>query len=120
MPTGYTYPLVEGKETPEEFMLKSLRGMGVAIMQRDESIDAPLERRKVDDYYVESVEKAEKKLEEALNRTDEEWKNLYRKTVKERADAKSKAQVKYELELRRIEKAIDLVNSKTYPASTLR
>lgn len=43
MATGYTSDLHDGKNvTFNDFIMKCTRAMGVAIMQRDESIDVPL------------------------------------------------------------------------------
>ncbi len=74
MPTGYTEPLYAGTPiTFPEFALRCARGMGVAIMQRDESIDVPIREREVEPYYAERVAKAEDALVAALARTPEEW-----------------------------------------------
>ncbi|MET4197237.1 hypothetical protein ABIA95_000220 [Bradyrhizobium sp. LA8.1] len=43
MPTGYTYPVVEGKVTEfPEFAMLCARAFGALIMMRDDSMDAPI------------------------------------------------------------------------------
>lgn len=43
MPTGYTYPVTEGKVTEfPEFALSCARAFGALIMMRDEPMDAPI------------------------------------------------------------------------------
>jgi hypothetical protein len=74
MPTGYTEPLYAGTPiTFPEFALRCARAMGVAIMQRDESIDVPIREREVEPYYAERVTRTEEALTVALARTTDEW-----------------------------------------------
>lgn len=74
MPTGYTEPLYAGTPiTFPEFALRCARAMGVAIMQRDESIDVPIRAREVEPYYAERVTQTEEALTVALARTIAEW-----------------------------------------------
>jgi len=43
MPTGYTYPVQDGKITElRDFALLCTRGFGALIMMRDEPMDAPI------------------------------------------------------------------------------
>lgn len=88
MPTGYTAPLHDGKPiTFEQFVLRCARGMGAAIMQRDESLDVEIALREVDDHYVAYVEKAGAALAEAWARTDDEWADLQDKEITAAAKA---------------------------------
>lgn len=74
MPSGYTQDIYDGKPiTFEQFALRCSRGMGAAIMQRDEAIDVEIRMREVSDHEVERVKTARAELEAALERTDEEW-----------------------------------------------
>lgn len=74
MPTGYTQPLYEGTPiTFEQFVLRCSRAMGAAIMQRDDSLDAEIALRRVDDYEIERLQEAITALEAAADITDEEW-----------------------------------------------
>lgn len=74
MPTGYTAPLHDGEDiTFEQFVLRCSRGMGAAIMQRDDSLDAEIALREVGDYHLQRVEQSAAALAGAWTRTDEEW-----------------------------------------------
>lgn len=77
MATGYTMDIHNGKPvTFEQFALKCSRAMGAAIMQRDESLDAEIRMRELDEYYVIGVTEARTALEAALARTDTEWADM--------------------------------------------
>lgn len=74
MPSGYTEPLYAGTPiTFPEFALRCARAMGVAIMQRDESVDVPIREREVEPHYTERVAQTEEALTAALARTTDEW-----------------------------------------------
>lgn len=74
MPTGYTAPLHDGDPiTFEQFVLRCSRAMGAAITQRDDSLDAEIALREVDEYRLNAVEKAGLALAEALGRSNEDW-----------------------------------------------
>lgn len=64
MPTGYTASLYEGKEiTFEEFALATARGMGAAILQRDDP-PGPIQEVEPSDYYEKAVARAQARLDE--------------------------------------------------------
>jgi hypothetical protein len=42
MPSGYTYRIVEGEQTFQDFVWRAVRAMGVFIHMRDDCLDAPL------------------------------------------------------------------------------
>lgn len=77
MPSGYTEQLYRGEPvTFEQFVLRCSRAMGAAIMQRDDSLDAEIQLREVDDYHLTGGAEARAELDEALARSDEEWSTL--------------------------------------------
>lgn len=77
MPTGYTAPLYDGEDiTFEQFVLRCSRGMGAAIMQRDESLDVTLKKRKPSlDYHNKAIARAKARRIEARQWTEEEADN---------------------------------------------
>lgn len=84
MATGYTHPVVSGEITTlREFVLRCARGMGAAVMMRDEPLDKPIPERfeASTSYHDEKIAKARAALEElpalsaddADKRADEEF-----------------------------------------------
>lgn len=68
MPTGYTAPIADDEPiTPREYLIRAARGMGYAILQRDEPLDqAPAEVPTEDTYYKRAVREAEDDLRRLL------------------------------------------------------
>lgn len=67
MPTGYTYPVVEGKVTEfRDFALGCARAFGALIMMRDDAADAPIpESIPADtDYYDKCIAAEAQRIEE--------------------------------------------------------
>lgn len=66
MPNGYTAAIYEGKKpTLREFILTSLRGMGVCISMRTDAPDAPIpEAFEPSGYYQESIATAQSRVAE--------------------------------------------------------
>jgi hypothetical protein len=59
MPNGYTADIYEGKDiTLREYLMKVGRGMSMAIMQRDEALDAPVKLREPSKYSLERLGEA--------------------------------------------------------------
>lgn len=83
MPTGYTDPVGKGELTDfSEFALMCSRAMGVAIMQRDESMDVPLRHYEtVPDYEFEQVARAKSAYAAAGARTLEEWVEVQERAI---------------------------------------
>ncbi|MBL5975354.1 MAG: hypothetical protein D3X82_16800 [Candidatus Leucobacter sulfamidivorax] len=76
MPSGYTHDLYEGKPVSfRDFTLNCARAMGAGIHQRDDG-SGEISERTVQDYYPESVGKAESAVQAALARSDGEWETL--------------------------------------------
>lgn len=78
MPTGYTHPVREGTVTSfTEFAKICVRAMGVTILQRDDSSDAPLITRYEPnvDYHDRSLATAREKRDLYDARTFENWRN---------------------------------------------
>lgn len=72
MPSGYTAEIVEGKVTTfKEFAQKCMRAFGATIHMRDESLSEKYVPRKVEKYYIESVEDCEDKLDELKKANDQ-------------------------------------------------
>lgn len=68
MPSGYTAKIYDGtEESIKTFLTGAARGMGLYIMQRDESSDEPLKKREVGEYYYDSVERDKKRLQELMD-----------------------------------------------------
>jgi hypothetical protein len=73
MPTGYTAEIVDGKVTTfKHFAQKCMRAFGATIHMRDDSLDEKYKPRKVEKYYIESVEEREDKLDE-LKKADDQF-----------------------------------------------
>ncbi|MEW1990755.1 hypothetical protein [Microbacterium sp. NPDC078849] len=74
MATGYTAPIKDNQPiTFAEFALRCSRAMGVAIMQRDEPLEAELRELTLQPHYSERVESTREALQAALDRSVEEW-----------------------------------------------
>jgi hypothetical protein len=71
MPTGYTYPVAEGKITDfKKFALTCARAFGALIEMRDEPINAEIpEAFKPSSYNAERLEEARKRLAELQSMT---------------------------------------------------
>ena len=75
MATGYTADLHDGKDVSfNDFILKCTRAMGVAIMQRDESIDSPLrEEEDPETYHRDALATAIADLQTLRGLPIDEW-----------------------------------------------
>lgn len=65
MPNGYTSDIYNGKDvTLKEFALKCARNFGALIHMRDESLDAPIRLKNLEDsYHKKRIEQLESELE---------------------------------------------------------
>lgn len=73
MPTGYTAGILNGEtKTFEQFAILCIRAFGAAIHMRDESLDTKYTPRKLNEYYIESVEESKKDLQDFLLKSDDE------------------------------------------------
>jgi hypothetical protein len=73
MPTGYTYPVAEGKITEfPDFALSCARAFGALIMMRDDPMDAPIpeEFQPATKYYDERLAADKKRLGEVQAMTN--------------------------------------------------
>lgn len=74
MPTGYTECVLKGASF-EEFVWCCARAMGACIMQRDDSLNAPIdmsENEYESNYYKNRLEEAEKDYTEWVNSSNED------------------------------------------------
>lgn len=72
MPTGYTYPVVEGKVTEfPDFAMQCARAFGALISMRDDAMDAPIpdEIKPSTNYYDQRIATAEAHLAELTTMT---------------------------------------------------
>lgn len=77
MPTGYTYPVVEGKITEfPDFALSCARAFGALISMREEPMDAPIpdEFAPQTEYYDKRIVAGKARLAELLTMTPDEAK----------------------------------------------
>lgn len=73
MPTGYTAKVQKGDETFGQFVWGCARAFGALVTMRDAPVDAPVpEAFEVSDFYYGSVSRAETRLAELRDMTDEE------------------------------------------------
>jgi hypothetical protein len=75
MPTGYTYPVVEGKITEfPDFALSCARAFGALISMREEPMDAPIpdEFAPETEYYDKRIVAGKARLAELLTMTTDE------------------------------------------------
>lgn len=73
MPSAYTAAIYDGeKPTFRDFALKALRGMGVAMHMRDESISVPFRDREESTFYAETLQKYQNELAAIQSLTDEQ------------------------------------------------
>lgn len=111
MPSGYTATLYEGKsQTFEQFALEDARGMGAAIMQRDDAPGPIADEYEPSTYYRDALEDAEMKLADLRTFTAEEWRTRERAVrerdnmqVKEAIEIGSLRRARYETMLAQIE-----------------
>ena len=75
MPTGYTYPVAEGKVTAlREFAMQCARGMGALVTMRDDPSDAPIPDKFTANtkYHDDALAEADKVLAEVPALSDAE------------------------------------------------
>lgn len=75
MPTGYTYPVCDGKITEfPDFAMSCARAFGALIMMRDDPSDAPIpeEFKPETNYYETSLARDKKRLGEVQSMTNAE------------------------------------------------
>lgn len=74
MPTGYTYPVVEGKVTEfKDFALQCARAFGACIEMRDEHQDVPIpDEFKPDDYHTQRYEESKAEMVRLMSLTPAE------------------------------------------------
>jgi hypothetical protein len=86
MPSGYTADIYEGKEvTFADFALSTARGLGYAIMQRDDS-PGPVEPRKASQYIIDAVPKAQDKWASLIALSPDDWQQ---RLINARADLRA-------------------------------
>ena len=84
MPTGYTAGILDGKVTTfKQFATKCMRAFGACIHMRDEPNSKKYTPRVVDPYYLEAIEEAKKKLEEAKTISDKKLMKRIEKSIEE-------------------------------------
>lgn len=72
MPTGYTAKVQNGEITdPKEYILNCARNFGALIHMRD-SDSCEIEKRKVDNYYLERMESSIKDYQDFIKLSDDE------------------------------------------------
>lgn len=117
MPTGYTASVGDGKVTEfNEFAMNCAKGMGVAIMMRDEPAGEKLSIEKCLD--LSSIEHHKKNLAEAkkrLKRTDEEILADFDKMKKEKIKAAEEGAAREVETKRRYEAMLEKANAWTPP-----
>ena len=102
MPTGYTAKIEDGSiKSAKDFLMLCARAFGACIEMRDEPLSKPIpEDFKPDDYYLNEIKEAEKRLENILSLTtdeaqriiDEEYEKNQRVYAKCLEEAKQKTQ----------------------------
>lgn len=118
MPTGYTAPLHAGKDiTFEQFVLRCSRGMGAAVTQRDESLDSTIRKREPSDYHRKALDKAVKRLDEALAMTVEQAEVLAEESYAARLREHEKSMAKRAAMQERYEAMLAKVRNWTPPTT---
>lgn len=80
MPTGYTAKLMEEGQTFQEYAMTCARAFGACIEMRDDPMDKPIpEEFKPSDYYLVSVKKMVKELNDFKKMTKDEIETWYKK-----------------------------------------
>lgn len=62
MPNGYTAGIYDGEQSLRDFLMGVGRGMGFAVMQRDDPMDEPVKRQPESTYYTRSLVTAREDL----------------------------------------------------------
>lgn len=108
MPTGYTYPVVEGKITKfSDFALSCARAFGALINMRDDAMDAPIpEEIKPSDYHAKKVKEAAAGLAKALKMTPAQMASGAAKANERAAEAARSIRQDYETQNARLEKML--------------
>ena len=82
MPTGYTSKVQSGEITDfKEYAMLCARAFGATITMRDDPLDAPIPKFKINEYYEESLKKRRKELEDFENLSEEMVRLKYKQSV---------------------------------------
>ena len=83
MPTGYTNGILNGEiKTFDEFAKQCIRAFGAAIHMRDDDFNKEYEKRKPDNYYINSLNTAKEKLEKIKKASDNDIIKKHTKELK--------------------------------------
>ena len=116
MPTGYTADIESGKEKSlKTFLTKASRGMGLYIMQREDSLDAPPAKREVSPWYEESVTRDRERLAELQNMTEEDKAAGFEKAVTSVRKSRQESIDSNEEKRRNYQRFIDAFNEIEWP-----
>lgn len=105
MPTGYTYPVVDGKITEfPDFALSCARAFGALIMMRDDPMDAPIpdEFEPSTKYYDERLAADKKRLGEIQAMTNADAETAALEAHRSAAASRSKYLADKEVEAERL------------------
>lgn len=110
MPTGYTYPVTEGKITDfNEFALSCARAFGALITMRDDPADAPIpEEFKPSDYSEKRLAESRARLAEIQAMTIEQ----VEAAAQAACDEAMASHLKYEAEQEQAEQRLDAMLAK--------
>lgn len=108
MPTGYTYPVVEGKITKfSDFAMSCARAFGALITMRDDAPDAPIpEEIKPSDYHAKRLKEATAGLAKVLKITPGQMSVGAAKANEAAAEAARSIRQSYATENARLEKML--------------
>jgi hypothetical protein len=111
MPNGYTANIYEGKpESVRQFLMKVGRGMGFAILQRDDDWDTPIHKVEPSDYNARRLEESRERLRElegvSIEEANRRAKAEYDEAVaawEERRSNREAMRSRYEQRIREVE-----------------
>lgn len=115
MATGYTYGVVEGKFSFEEFVWRCARGFGAFMHMRDMDSDAKLHYPPKDTFYTERLNEVKRELAEALNRTKADWVKTYKADYATTNTANKEISEAWKLENKRLNTMITEVDNWKVP-----
>lgn len=92
MPTGYTSDLYDLNDVSfADFAFTCSRAWGARVMERDNDWSSAYVPRTVGDYETKALSDAVAKLDEALNRSEQDWLDAFEEDTQEVLDANAEA-----------------------------
>lgn len=113
MPTGYTYPVVEGKITKfPDFALSCARAFSALITLRDAPMDAPIPTKiEPSPYHAKKLSEVKANLAKVMKMTPRQMENAAAKSNRASVEAVESIRRDYEMQNARLQGMLDKANA---------